>query len=399
MRMLVIGRSFVVFLGLGIALGCAGVSGNSMQPAGSTSNNSSGQPASTAQYIYVANGTSSIYGFEVNHDGSLAAIPGFPVSTMITAGYFSVAKHTLLVEGTASNSGAAQALLYDIDRGTGMLKSQSSTPGDLWQAVLDPSAQFAYGVGGPSANMNATVSGYGIANGSFSPVPGSPYELAIGQGSNPLIGERVQVDPSGQYLYISAMPEEEHTPSPWVGAAAINSDGSLSNFTPYPFGCISAADITTVPQSGKTLMYSSCIDQWNGEYWISAILVDHATGTLTDRGAAWQDPTNTERITAMAADPSGAWLAAMDGNNNAVHVMAINANGSLTDASDHIFLTGTSPTALAFDKSGQFLYVINSGSNDMSAYAFDRSTGLLTPLAGSPFTMAKGSAAFAVAKP
>lgn len=393
------GWSIIVFLCLGMTVGCAGVSGNGTQMSATAPTNASGQSSSTAQYVYVANGTSNVYGFEINSNGSLSALQGFPASTTIAASYFSAAKHTLLVGGSVNSSGAAEAVLYNINPASGMLTSESSTSANLWQGVLDPSAQFAYAVGGTSANVNATVSGYATVSGNFSPVPDSPYEFAIGEGSNPLIGQKLQMDPSGAFVYISATPEEEHTPAPWLGVAAVNNDGSLSGFASYSAGCISAADMATVLQSSKTLMYSSCIDQWNGEYWISAVLIDHATGGLTDLGAAWQDPTSTERITALAAEPSGTWLAGIDGNNNLVHVMAVNANGSLTDAPDHIFPTGIAPTALAFDRTGQFLYVINSGSNDMSAYAFDRTTGLLTPLAGSPFAMPEGSTSFVVAQP
>src|SRR5262249_7879272 len=39
-----------------------------------------------------------------------------------------------------------------------------------------------------------------------------------------------------------------------------------------------------------------------------------------------------------------------------------------------------------------FLYVANSGSNNVSGYGVDPNTGALTPLAGSPFTMAGLSA-------
>jgi 6-phosphogluconolactonase len=46
--------------------------------------------------------------------------------------------------------------------------------------------------------------------------------------------------------------------------------------------------------------------------------------------------------------------------------------------------TGTRPTALALDPAGQFLYVANQGSNDVSAFSVSGTT--LTPVKGSPFT-------------
>ena len=44
-----------------------------------------------------------------------------------------------------------------------------------------------------------------------------------------------------------------------------------------------------------------------------------------------------------------------------------------------------SPVALAIESNGKFLFVANSGSDDISVYSIDDTTGALTPIAGSPF--------------
>ena len=46
---------------------------------------------------------------------------------------------------------------------------------------------------------------------------------------------------------------------------------------------------------------------------------------------------------------------------------------------------GTAPVAVAADSTFKFLYVANSGSNNVSAYTVDAPSGTLTPVAGSPF--------------
>jgi 6-phosphogluconolactonase (cycloisomerase 2 family) len=43
------------------------------------------------------------------------------------------------------------------------------------------------------------------------------------------------------------------------------------------------------------------------------------------------------------------------------------------------------PRSLTLDATGQFLYVGNTASNDISGYAIDMLTGILTPVPGSPF--------------
>ncbi len=49
------------------------------------------------------------------------------------------------------------------------------------------------------------------------------------------------------------------------------------------------------------------------------------------------------------------------------------------------FAAGPLPTAAGTDPSGNFLYVANSGSRDVSVYAINKTTGALTQVPGSPF--------------
>ncbi|HLJ28487.1 MAG TPA: beta-propeller fold lactonase family protein [Candidatus Angelobacter sp.] len=63
---------------------------------------------------------------------------------------------------------------------------------------------------------------------------------------------------------------------------------------------------------------------------------------------------------------------------------------------------GTGPIALATDSKGQFLYVLNQGSvsvpASISAFSIDANRGLLTELAGSPFATQPNPVAFAVSQ-
>jgi 6-phosphogluconolactonase (cycloisomerase 2 family) len=69
-------------------------------------------------------------------------------------------------------------------------------------------------------------------------------------------------------------------------------------------------------------------------------------------------------------------------------------SGALTAISGSPFSTaGTHPNAIAAHTSGKFLYVANSGTDDVSAFTIDTSTGSLTAI-GSP-TLAGGSSATA----
>ena len=56
------------------------------------------------------------------------------------------------------------------------------------------------------------------------------------------------------------------------------------------------------------------------------------------------------------------------------------ATGALTSSAT--IAAGTSPSGVSIDPNGLFLYVTNSGSNNVSAYTITTGTGALTPISG-----------------
>jgi 6-phosphogluconolactonase (cycloisomerase 2 family) len=57
---------------------------------------------------------------------------------------------------------------------------------------------------------------------------------------------------------------------------------------------------------------------------------------------------------------------------------------------------GTLPIAIALDPSGLFAYVVNDNSSDISVYAVDITTGVLTPVSHSPFAAGTEPRAIAI---
>jgi DNA-binding beta-propeller fold protein YncE len=64
-------------------------------------------------------------------------------------------------------------------------------------------------------------------------------------------------------------------------------------------------------------------------------------------------------------------------------------NGSLVPISE--VAVGQHPFGLALDPSGSLLYVVNKVDNTISGFAVNTATGMVNPLAGSPF--AEGNSA------
>ncbi|MGO9038589.1 MAG: beta-propeller fold lactonase family protein, partial [Steroidobacteraceae bacterium] len=60
------------------------------------------------------------------------------------------------------------------------------------------------------------------------------------------------------------------------------------------------------------------------------------------------------------------------------------------------FAAGTQPASVAVDPTGMFAYVANAGSDTVSVYAIDATTGELSPIGGSPFVTGTSPAAIAI---
>lgn len=93
---------------------------------------------------------------------------------------------------------------------------------------------------------------------------------------------------------------------------------------------------------------------------------------------------------AMAATPSKNFVYVANSTSNVVSGYALNhSTGVLTPVGTAISPTkvGTNPVNVGVDSSGQFLFVLNQGSANISVFNIDATRGLLTEISGSPFTV------------
>jgi 6-phosphogluconolactonase (cycloisomerase 2 family) len=118
---------------------------------------------------------------------------------------------------------------------------------------------------------------------------------------------------------------------------------------------------------------------------ISAFAVDAATGTLTAvPGSPFASGTHPR---AMALYQYDSYLAVASAGSDILSAYAVNAStGALTPLSPATYATGKGPSSIAVDPNGHFIFVANNGgSNDISAFLIDWATGRLTAVAGSPY--------------
>jgi 6-phosphogluconolactonase len=96
----------------------------------------------------------------------------------------------------------------------------------------------------------------------------------------------------------------------------------------------------------------------------------------------------------LALHPSGKFLyAANPGEAGSaesdISLFNIASNGVLTEVFPRASVApnGSLPQLLVMDPGGAFLYVANAGSNNISVFSIDSGSGVLTPLANSPFAL------------
>jgi 6-phosphogluconolactonase (cycloisomerase 2 family) len=160
-----------------------------------------------------------------------------------------------------------------------------------------------------------------------------------------------------------------------ISAYQINpSNGSLTSVgSPFPAG--RSPSSVTVDPTGRFVYVANSADDDVWGYMINA-----ATGVLRQIGtvAAGSSPQS------VTVDPTGRFLYVA--NKGSGNVSAYNINpttGALTAISSSPFMAESAPQSVTVDPTGRFVYVANQGSNDISAYRIN--AGALTLISGSPF--------------
>lgn len=334
--------------------------------------------ASTAGFVFITNsGSGTVSAFTMSSVGSLS-----PVSTPFPAGTGAEfmafdSMHKLLF---VSNQQANTVSAFSVNTGTGALAAVPGSPFATGARptgiAVDAMGRFVF----VANQAGSSISVFSIgANGLLSPVPGSPFVAG-----NPF---GLAVNPAGTLLFANNFPDSMVSDLNTVSAFQIGANGALNPVPGSPFATANAAGFAsaiglTVDPAGKFLF-----------------VADHMAQTVVPFSI-----TSTGALTSVAALPAPAPSCSVSCHNNplrlTVHpndrfVYATNvqagtvtafsmANGVLSPIGD--VATGTHPFGVALDPSGQFLFAVNKVDNSISAYTVNSSTGMVTPISGSPFS-------------
>jgi 6-phosphogluconolactonase len=287
---------------------------------------------------------------------------------------------------------ADQVIAYREDPYSGVLNELSGSPypvGDgARSAVLHPSGKFLY-VANPGQEEN-DISLFTIAiNGTLTEV--LPRTSVAPNASLP---ELLVMDPAGGFLYVM------NSGSDNISVFSIDSsNGALTQLASSPTLIGSPPLNMQLTPSGNYLYVTTSGGQVGNDGSIVGFSVN--AGVLTSLGAAF--PSDGINPNGLAIDPTGAYLYAANTSSASISIFAIGPSGALSEVqSSPLADTYTAPVALILDPTGSYLYVANQGSSNVAVYSISSSTGLPTVLSSSTTTGAfstEGSPSFLAADP
>jgi 6-phosphogluconolactonase (cycloisomerase 2 family) len=227
--------------------------------------------------------------------------------------------------------------------------------------IMDPAGAYLYVMNAGSNNIS--VFSIASSNGALTQVPNSPFNL----GLPPL---NMQLTPSGNYLYVSTTSEPYGT----IATFSVNS-GQLSLIATTSTGGLNPYGLV-IDATGAYLYAANY-----GSNSISVFSIGSSGALGTVQGSPIADGYSAPF--SMIFDPSGNYLYVANQSSNNVSAYSISSNGLptalTTSTSTNAFGTELSPSVLAEDPSGKYLFVANQGSG-AAIQGFSVSSGTLTAI-------------------
>ncbi len=336
----------------------------------------------TGKFVYVANdGSNSVSAYTINSGTGELTLINCGGAACVGANFGAGQNpRSVTIDPSGkflyvANNTSGTVSAYSINSSTGVLTAVSGSPfltgGTGARSVtIDPAGKFAYVANDSSGNISAFT--INASTGVLTAVGGSPFPSGSGATSHPLW---ISADPSGRFAYVVNQADEQ------VQAFSINATtGALTSIGALATG--SAPVVAAVDSAGKFVYVTNV-----GSNNISAYSIDSSTGALTAISTFIGRPAVEgmafTKGAPLAYTPKFAYVANFGSNN--VSAYTINSStGVLTAVSGSPFVAETNPTSVTVDSTGRFAYVANAGGN-VSAYTINAGSGALTAVSGSPF--------------
>jgi 6-phosphogluconolactonase len=244
------------------------------------------------------------------------------------------------------------------------------------QMVVDPLGRFAY-VANLVSNASdlSTISMYTINSTTGVLTPTTPATVPTGW-----FPQGIAIDPLGRFVYTANSDDSSvsmFTINQTTGVLTPTTPASVS--TMIPGELLSQPGFLTVDPTGRFL-YVSALDSDGAT--VSMFTINQTTGSLTPTSPA---TVFTDGIPfQVVVTPSGKFAYVVNNLAGGDETVAVSqytvdsANGVLTQNSSYGASAGSVPTAIAVDPTSRFAYVVNRLDNTVSMYTIDPNTGNLT---------------------
>jgi 6-phosphogluconolactonase (cycloisomerase 2 family) len=239
--------------------------------------------------------------------------------------------------------------------------------------ATNPAGTFLYAANQASGN----VSGFSInlANGSLTPIPGSPFAAGTAPSS-------VTVDPTGGFLYVA------NNGSNNVSAYSINSStGALVQLPNSPYSAGTGPQSLTCNPQGQpagnpagSRLYVNNATSSN----ISVFNINASTGSLTQIVGPF--PTGGTNAQSITIDPTGTFLYLASYGDSKIRVFQISPGTGALRAAQVLSVPNQYPEQVVLNPAGTYAYTVNESHYTEAAYSVDAPTGNLTAVGTYAFT-------------
>ncbi|MDN5865651.1 MAG: lactonase family protein, partial [Gammaproteobacteria bacterium] len=250
-----------------------------------------------------------------------------------------------------------------------------------WSVAVDPTGRFVYAVNRNGNDVSAFT--INMATGALTGISanacsGATATNCFAAGSTP---ERLAIDPTGRFVYVSN--NGGNNVSLWtIGSAGglIPVAHSACAVPSDPNNCLAAGSLPSFVAADPAGRFFYVTNNFSDSVSAYATQVGpvagHACGTTPDPMNCF---TAGDAPIAIAMHPSGDYAYVVNCCSNDVSAFAITATGALTSLGAAV-AAGTSPSAIAVTPTGKYLYVANEAGDDISAYAIDAANGTISPI-------------------
>ena len=331
-----------------------------------------------AGWLYVLNddsGGSNIYGFQVNETtGALTPLAGFPISPGL-GGINSIISERMIVDSTnrrlyVINDSSDSVAAYSINQSTGAIAPLPFSPIALgagnWNSIA------VHPAGTPLIVSNGLTSSgslsYNITPTTATPATGNPFLV----GATSAFSSTFSRD--GAYFYVGG-----NTGSVIAGFGVNTANGVLTALPGSPFAAGGTSTIAyAMDSSGRFFGVDNLFN---------VRIFTTASGVLSPAAGNPFPSGMTQRRFGLIHPNQNFYIVAGNTGNN-VGVYQISGSGSATTvaavAGSPFATGGTTANCLAITASGNFLYVGNRISRNVTTFSVNASTGALTQLGVQP---------------